>query len=155
MMPRCHAAAGESLTTIGLHLTLQFGLGYVSSPFTGDNVSNKKADPNTAPPNESGGERVAEPMDDGGNPLRFEDALEELEELVERMEGGELSLEQSVADFERGIRLHQFCQQALEVANQKVQILVGRSETARAGDFENFNLDDESSARASEAGDDR
>ena len=56
-------------------------------------------------------------------PFDFEAALEELEGLVERMEAGELSLEQSLRDFERGIELTRSCQKALEDAEQKVRIL--------------------------------
>lgn len=54
----------------------------------------------------------------------FEQALEELETLVERMETGELSLDESLAAFERGIRLTRRCQQALESAEQRVQQLI-------------------------------
>lgn len=57
----------------------------------------------------------------------FEQALAELEQLVERMEQGELSLEQSLKDFERGIALTRACQGALKEAEQKVQILTSRS----------------------------
>ena len=88
----------------------------------------------------------AEPplLDPDGNPLRFEAALSELESLVDRMERGELSLEESVACFERGMRLHRHCQRALESANQKVQVLMRRSEVARAGDLGDLDeLDDE------------
>ena len=53
----------------------------------------------------------------------FEEALNELEALVGRMESGELSLEESLASFERGIALTRHCQQALQNAEQKVQIL--------------------------------
>jgi len=56
-------------------------------------------------------------------PVDFEQALAELEELVGRMEQGDLSLEQSLKDFERGIHLTRSCQQALKEAEQKVQIL--------------------------------
>jgi len=54
----------------------------------------------------------------------FEAALEELEALVERMEGGELSLDESLAAFERGIHLTRHCQQALSRAEQRVQTLL-------------------------------
>jgi exodeoxyribonuclease VII small subunit len=54
----------------------------------------------------------------------FETALEELETLVERMEGGESSLEDSLKDFERGIELTRNCQAALADAEQKVEILL-------------------------------
>ena len=54
----------------------------------------------------------------------FETALDELEGLVERMEKGELTLEDSLKDFERGIELTRGCHQALKEAEQKVQKLV-------------------------------
>lgn len=54
----------------------------------------------------------------------FERALQELEQLVEQMEEGELSLEESLKQFERGIALTRSCQQALQAAEQKVQILL-------------------------------
>jgi len=54
----------------------------------------------------------------------FEDALKELETLVEKMERGDLSLEESLGDFERGVALTRQCQQALRDAEQKVEILL-------------------------------
>lgn len=54
----------------------------------------------------------------------FEAALEELETLVERMEAGDLSLDASLAAFERGIHLTRRCQQALSEAEQRVQVLL-------------------------------
>lgn len=56
--------------------------------------------------------------------VRFEDSLAELEQLVERMEQGNLPLEDSLKLFERGVRLARSCQQALKEAEQKVQILL-------------------------------
>ncbi|MBV2134828.1 exodeoxyribonuclease VII small subunit [Pseudomonas sp. MAP12] len=55
----------------------------------------------------------------------FEQSLTELQTLVERLESGELSLEDSLAAFEQGIRLTRECQGALSQAEQKVQILLG------------------------------
>jgi exodeoxyribonuclease VII small subunit len=54
----------------------------------------------------------------------FEQALTELESLVETMERGDQTLEQSLAAFERGVQLTRFCQQALSDAEQKVEILM-------------------------------
>jgi exodeoxyribonuclease VII small subunit len=54
----------------------------------------------------------------------FEKSLAELEALVERMEEGEMSLEESLKAFENGIRLTQQCQQLLAQAQQRVQILM-------------------------------
>jgi len=52
--------------------------------------------------------------------LNFEASITALEELVKKMEGGEFSLEESLAQFERGISLARACQQALREAEQKV-----------------------------------
>ena len=60
--------------------------------------------------------------------IDFEKALDELETLVERMEQGESSLEDSLKDFERGIELTRSCQRALAEAEQKVQILLNKDE---------------------------
>ena len=55
--------------------------------------------------------------------VNFEKALEEFEALVTRMEEGELSLENSLKSYERGIALSRTCQTALEEAEQRVQML--------------------------------
>lgn len=55
--------------------------------------------------------------------LPFESAMQELEDLVGRMEQGDHSLETSLKDFERGVELTRICQKALAEAEQKVQIL--------------------------------
>lgn len=54
----------------------------------------------------------------------FETALAELEALVEKMEQGDLSLDESLQQFERGVQLTRSCQQALKEAEQKVRILL-------------------------------
>lgn len=56
--------------------------------------------------------------------IDFEQALDQLEELVDDMENGELTLEQSLKAFEQGIKLTRDCQSALSQAEQKVQMLV-------------------------------
>ena len=63
----------------------------------------------------------------------FEKSLKELESLVEKMEHGDLSLEDSLSHFERGVQLSRACQQALKAAEQKVTILMqkdGQEETS-------------------------
>ena len=57
----------------------------------------------------------------------FEDSLAELEQLVEQMEQGEISLEESLSSFERGVKLTRTCQKALQEAEQKVQILLEKN----------------------------
>jgi len=70
---------------------------------------------------------VAKKTVKSSEPFDFEQALSELEALVERMEQGELSLEQSLKDFERGIELTRACQGALKEAEQKVQLLSSKN----------------------------
>jgi exodeoxyribonuclease VII small subunit len=53
----------------------------------------------------------------------FETAMAELEALVQRMEGGELTLEDSLKEFERGVQLTRLCQDALKAAEQRVKLL--------------------------------
>ncbi len=54
----------------------------------------------------------------------FEESLAELEHLVERLEQGDLGLEESLRLFARGVQLSRICQTALKEAEQKVQILL-------------------------------
>jgi exodeoxyribonuclease VII small subunit len=53
----------------------------------------------------------------------FEDALSELEELVGKLESGDLSLDQSLAHFKRGVELTRHCQSILDDAQQTVEVL--------------------------------
>jgi exodeoxyribonuclease VII small subunit len=64
---------------------------------------------------------------DGPAPMpdTFEQALAELERLVAAMEGGELSLEASLAAYQRGAVLAKFCQERLASAEQQVRVLEG------------------------------
>ena len=69
-------------------------------------------------------------------PLDFEQSLAELQQLVERLEAGELSLEESLNAFEQGIRLTRDCQGALGQAEHKVQMLLERDGETRTEPFE-------------------
>jgi len=73
------------------------------------------------------------------NSINFEKTLAELEQLVEKMEEGDLSLEESLKYFERGILLTKTCQQALSEAEQKVSILLEKDSKA---ELETFNQND-------------
>jgi exodeoxyribonuclease VII small subunit len=55
---------------------------------------------------------------------KFEAALAELEAVVEQLESGELSLEDSLAAFEKGVGLVRFCNQKLNDVEKKIEILV-------------------------------
>lgn len=62
----------------------------------------------------------------------FEKALEELESLVEQLESGELTLDQSLGQFKRGVELTRHCQGVLDEAQQVVQKLMNTDDEASA-----------------------
>jgi exodeoxyribonuclease VII small subunit len=55
---------------------------------------------------------------------KFENALKELEQIVEQLEDSELPLDDALKLFERGIKLSQFCSAKLDDAEQKVELLI-------------------------------
>jgi len=57
----------------------------------------------------------------------FENSLSELEEVVKKLEDGDLGLEKSIEEFEKGIKLIKECQKLLDKAEQKVSILLSNS----------------------------
>jgi exodeoxyribonuclease VII small subunit len=57
----------------------------------------------------------------------FETALAKLEELVERMESGEQSLEETLQSFQQGVELTRACQQSLKEAEQRVEQLIKKN----------------------------
>jgi exodeoxyribonuclease VII small subunit len=65
------------------------------------------------------------------NEPSFEESLAELERLVAHMEQGELTLEEMLENFERGIQLSKVCQKVIDEAEQRVRIL-----TEKEGKFE-------------------
>jgi exodeoxyribonuclease VII small subunit len=67
----------------------------------------------------------------------FEKQLTALEKVVERLEQGDLSLEESVQLFEEGIKLSDACKMELEAAEGKIQLLVDRGKSGmKAVDFD-------------------
>jgi len=75
----------------------------------------------------------------GAKAVAFETSMRDLETIVERLEKGDLSLEESLAAFERGVLLTRSCQAALKEAEQKVEILLKKSGESVV---ENFTPDD-------------
>lgn len=73
----------------------------------------------------------------------FEKSLQELESLVERLEAGDLSLEESLKDFERGVALTRACQKALAEAEQKVQILLNEQGEEKLQSFSEQDSNEE------------
>jgi exodeoxyribonuclease VII small subunit len=66
---------------------------------------------------------------------RFESALDELEALVQKMEKGEQTLDESLAAYERGVALYRQCQGALEQAELRVKLLGDPNRPDQATDF--------------------
>lgn len=62
--------------------------------------------------------------------LSFEQALENMTQLVEKLESGELPLEESVAAFEAGVKLSRRCESLLDKAEQRLQVLNSSEDNA-------------------------
>ena len=73
--------------------------------------------------------------------LDFETAMRDLEELVERLEQGDLPLEESLTAFERGVMLTRSCQTALKEAEQKVEILLKKAGESTVQEFDSDEPD--------------
>jgi exodeoxyribonuclease VII small subunit len=71
----------------------------------------------------------------GADEISFEQALERLEAIVERLEGGELDLEAALAAFEEGVALTRRCADRLEQAERRVEVLVREGERLVARPF--------------------
>ena len=84
------------------------------------------------PPSETTNDAAA----DAPSIARFEQSLDELERLVTRLEGGDLSLDESLRSFERGIALFRECQSALEQAELRVKLLLDPDDPESAQPFE-------------------
>jgi len=74
--------------------------------------------------------------------IKFEDALEELEGIVKRLEQGGLPLEESLIAFEKGIKLSKICFKKLHEAERKIEILTTNQETGEVT-TKPFSLEEE------------
>lgn len=77
----------------------------------------------------------AQPDNETSPVADFERSLDALEQLVEKMEHGEMSLEESLAAYERGVGLYRRCQTALEQAELRVRLLSDPQDPAGAEPF--------------------
>ena len=73
----------------------------------------------------------------------FEDSLKQLEDLVERLEGGEVSLEESLQDFERGVALVHTLRERLDQAQQRVDKVVEQEGGETAAESMDLTNDDD------------
>ena len=67
----------------------------------------------------------------------FEDALAKLEQITQELEEGDLSLEESLKQFDEGIKLAEFCNEKLSDAQKKVEILLKKNEEIKPVPFDN------------------
>ena len=75
------------------------------------------------------------PATDASPVADFETSLDQLEQLVEKMEHGEMTLEESLAAYERGVGLYRKCQTALEQAELRVRLLTDPEHPENAEPF--------------------
>jgi len=76
---------------------------------------------------------------------KFETALEELEQVVEQLESGDLSLEDSLSAFEKGVGLVKLCNHKLNEVEKKIEVLVkDREGGLQLKPFEDFSAEKES-----------
>ena len=71
------------------------------------------------------------------NDLTFEQSLEELETLVDKLERGQLTLDESLDTFENGMKLARVCTQKLTKAERKIEKLIEKNGELRTEPFEN------------------
>lgn len=64
----------------------------------------------------------------GREPLSFEQSIEQIEQIIARIESGEVGLEKSIAEYERGVALIRRCREILEQAEQRVETLTRQLE---------------------------
>ncbi|MEQ8203462.1 MAG: exodeoxyribonuclease VII small subunit [Smithellaceae bacterium] len=70
---------------------------------------------------------------------KFEDALKKLEDIVKKMEAGDLPLEEALKSFEEGIKLIHFCQSKLNEAERRVELLLGNENSLQTKKFDGEN----------------
>ena len=77
-------------------------------------------------------------MSDENNDMSFEEALQKLEEIVEQLEQGDLTLDESLKTFEYGVKLVQKCNNKLSIAEQKIEELIEENSELKTKPFSEF-----------------
>lgn len=121
-----NANFSRQITDSPVKLTPRATLGKLAAPTMSAQIVTKKSKPSQTT----------------GQAPDFEKSLAELEQIVAQMESGELSLDESLKQFERGVVLARSCQQALQAAEQKVEILLKKSGVREEFATEPFAGDD-------------
>jgi exodeoxyribonuclease VII small subunit len=74
----------------------------------------------------------------------FEEGLRELEEIIDQLESGRLSLEKSCELFERGMKILHFCQRKLEEIEKRVEILIKENDSVKLRHYDTSEIGEES-----------
>jgi exodeoxyribonuclease VII small subunit len=74
----------------------------------------------------------------------FEEGLRELEDIIDQLESGRLSLEKSCELFERGMKILLFCQRKLEEIEKRVEILIKENDSVKLRRYDISEIDEES-----------
>ncbi|WP_440953280.1 exodeoxyribonuclease VII small subunit [Methanococcoides sp. FTZ1] len=72
-------------------------------------------------------DNIEKSCEDNIGELTFEEALEELETIVEHLERGQLTLDDSIGTFEKGMRLALLCNQKIEASEKKIEMLIEKN----------------------------
>ena len=75
--------------------------------------------------------------------FNFEESMQDLETIVEEMEEGELTLEDAMVQFEKGVKITRDCHKALQAAEQKVKILLEKQGEFELDDFDTQEFEDD------------
>ena len=67
---------------------------------------------------------------------KFEDALERLEDIVRKMEAGDIPLDEALKSFEEGIKIIRFCSAKLEETQRRVEMLLGKEDSLQVKRFQ-------------------
>lgn len=86
-------------------------------------------------PEDTAGEGRSDSVDGSLDDATFEESLEELEALVDRLERGQLLLDESLELFERGMKLARVCNRKLSKAERKIEMLIEENGSLKAGPF--------------------
>ncbi len=83
--------------------------------------------------------------------IKFEEALKKLEKIVSDLEAGELSLDESLAKYEEGVKLSKLCSRQLEAAKSKVELLMRTGGKFELSPFDEADKEDKTKARPKRA----
>lgn len=90
--------------------------------------------------------KASDPAAGAGDEMSFEEALTALEGVVDKLEDGELPLEQALTEFERGVALSRRCGEELDAADRRIEILIEQNGGHEAQDFDPDADDEEESS---------